>query len=311
MLRTNYQSDVRFGPAIWGGVALAAVCMAATTSHAEVPQQNRYKIGTCDWSIQMKVSVDSFKFAKANGLDGIQYSFDADGEGLDLRVRKNRDIIRKTVAETGVEIASLGIALLNRVPLATTTESDQLVAECLDTMVKLKEEAAELEDRKLAAMVSPKIVLLAFFGKADINGDPQRIRVVIEKLKRFAPIAEKHGFVLALETQLNEADHRHIINSVGSPAVKVYYDTANSARMGYDIYREIESLGAENICQIHIKQDKALLGGGEIDFERLKILFEKIQYRGWLIIEGSSPAGMSRTEATEKNAVYAQKLFNS
>lgn len=269
------------------------------------------KIGTCDWSIKMPHSAESFRFAKQTGLRGIQYSFGVKGEGLDLRTRQNRDKVRAIVKETGVAISSMGIGLLNKVPLATTEDADQLVMECLESMIKLKEEAAELADRELAAKVSPQIVLLAFFGKADINGSPERMKVVIEKLKRFAPIAEKHGFVLGLETLLNETDHRHLMESVGSPAVKVYYDTANSARMGYDIYSEIESLGSDNICEIHIKENGGLIGKGDIDFDRVKSLLKKIDYQGWLILEGSVPKGMSRTEASEKNAAIVFDLFRS
>lgn len=259
----------------------------------------------------MQASEESFRFAQRIGLDGIQYSFGAEGNGLDLRARENRDRARAIVKETGVAISSLGIGLLNKVPLATTDEADLLVADCLEAMVRLKEEAAQLEDRELAARVSPTIVLLAFFGEADINGDADRMEVVIEKLKRFAPIAEKHGFILGIESLLSEADHRRMIEGVGSPAVKVYYDTANSARMGYDIYAEIESLGARNICEIHLKQDEDLLGKGKIDFAKVKSLLEKINYQGWLILEGSRPKGMSHTEATEKNAEFAADLFNS
>ena len=294
---------------ITSAVIVCAACVS--TAFANDPQSNRkFKIGVCDWTIQMPLSEGSFHFAKENGLEGIQYSFGAEGDGLDLRLRQNRDKIRAVVKETGVAISSLGIGLLNKVPLATTTEADQLVADCLDTMVKLKQEAAELKDRKLAEMVSPKVVLLAFFGNADINDNPDRINVVIEKLKRFAPIAEKHGFTLGLETLLNEADHRHIIDSVGSPALKVYYDTANSARMGYDIYSEIESLGSDNICEIHVKENKELVGKGDIDFSKVKSILQKINYDGWLILEGSAK-GMSRTEATAANAVYACSLFNA
>ena len=270
-----------------------------------------YKIGTCDWTIKMQASEESFRYAKQNGLDGIQYSFDVKGKGLDLRTRENRDKVRAIVKETDVAISSLGIGLLNKIPLATTTEADQLVADCLEAMIKLKEEAAALEDRNLAAKVAPKVVLLAFFGKADLNGDDERINTVIRKLKRFAPIAEKHGFILGIESLLSEADHRRIMEGVGSPAVKVYYDTANSARMGYDIYREMESLGSENICEIHLKQDGALMGEGNIDFERVKALLKKMNYTGWLINEGSIPKGMSRTEAGEKNAVFVRRLFNA
>lgn len=272
--------------------------------------KSAFKIGTCDWSIRMPLSEKSFQFAARNGLSGIQYSFDAKGKGLDLRRRENRDKIRRTVKETGVAISSLGIALLNRVPLATTSEADKLVVECLETMVKLKEEAAALKDRDLAAKVSPHIVLLAFFGKADINGKPDRIKTVIEKLRRLAPLAEKHGFVLGLETLLNEADHRHILKSVGSPAVKVYYDTANSARMGYDIYSEIKSLGTENICEIHIKENGTFIGRGPIDFNEVRLLLKRMKYQGWLIIEGSTPKGTDREEGCAKNAVYARELFD-
>ena len=152
-------------------------------------------------------------------------------------------------------------------------------------------------------------MLLAFFGVADINGEPELIATVIEKLKRVAPLAEKHGFVLGLETLLNEADHRHIMTSVGSPAVKVYYDTANSTRMGYDIYKEIESLGVQSICEIHLKENHALMGDGAIDFEKVKGILDAMQYKGWLIIEGSVPKGMSREDGSGKNAAYALELF--
>ena len=43
-----------------------------------------------------------------------------------------------------------------------------------------------------------------------------------------------------------------ILNRVGSPAVKVYYDVANSHKQGYDIYKEIRMLG-KNICEFHAK----------------------------------------------------------
>ncbi len=287
------------------------VAVAFTQSAYSQEEKDGFKIGACDWSLRMSLSEESFQFAKKNGLQGIQYSFDEKGKGLDLRSRENRDRVRAIVRKTGVGISSLGIGRLNRVPLATTEEADQLVLECLQCMVKLKEEAAELSDRDLAAKVSPRIVLLAFFGKADINGKPERIATVIKKLKRFAPIAEKHGFVLGLETLLNEADHRHILKGVGSPAVKVYYDTANSARMGYDIYAEIKSLGVDKICEIHIKENGDLIGKGDIDFARVKSLLRGMKYNGWLILEGSVPKGMSRVDATELNAKRAFQLFNS
>ena len=290
-------------------VSILVAALAVSSCLANEQATTGFKVGTCDWTLKMSSSVESFQFAKRHDLKGIQYSFGAAGDGLDLRQRENRDLIRQTVKDTGVGIASLGIGLLNKVPFAKTEEGEQLVVECLETMVKLKEEAAALEDRELAAKVSPNIVLLAFFGIADINGKPELIEAVIEKLKRIAPIAEKHGFELGLETLLNEADHRHILKSVDSPALKVYYDTANSARMGYDIYKEIENLGTEHICEIHLKENGALMGDGDIDFEKVKGLLQEMNYQGWLINEGSIPKGMSREEAGARNAAHTLRLF--
>jgi sugar phosphate isomerase/epimerase/acetyl esterase/lipase len=289
----------------------SAMSNSAMSNSATIDNENvGYKIGTCDWSIQKQFSKESFQYGQSVGLSGIQYSFGAKEDGLDLRIAENRDAIRAVVRETGVGISSLGLGILNKVPLASTDEGEQLVVECIEAMATLKEEAAKLEDRELAAKVAPNIVLLAFFGKGDINGKPDLIERVIAKLKRVAPAAEKHGITLAIESLLNESDLRHIMKQVGSPAVKVYYDTGNSARMGYDIYEEIESLGVENIAEIHLKENKALLGKGPIDFSRVRSLLKKMNYKGWLIIEGSNPKGMDRLKATKINAAYSLELFN-
>ncbi|GAB5559835.1 MAG: hypothetical protein SynsKO_14820 [Synoicihabitans sp.] len=268
-----------------------------------------FRVGTCDWTIRMAGQLEAFDFAKKAGLEGVQFSFAEAGQNIDLRRRADRDQFRAAIKRTGVACSSLGIAVLNKIPLSNTDAGEQLVVDAIIAMAKLKAEAAELNDPELAAMVSPHIVLLGFFGAGNINGEPELIESVITKLKRLAPMAESHGMVLGLETLLSEADHRHILDSVNSPALKVYYDTANSARMGYDIYAEMESLGAENICQLHLKENGDLLGQGPIDFPRVKSILEKIGYDGWLINEGSTPKGMDRSESGMLNAAYSTELF--
>lgn len=298
--RSNLSGIVRAGwlALAWWGLGAAMLSGASG-----------YRVGTCDWTLKMPANLEAFEFAKSNGLKGVQFTFGPEGEGLDLRTRANRDTFRETVKRTGVACSSLGIGALNRIPLSSTDAGEQLVVDCIATMAKLKAEAAELGDAGFAAQVSPRIVLLAFFNKGDINGKPELMANVITKLKRLAPMAESHGITLGLETLLSEADHRHILESVGSPALKVYYDTANSARMGYDIYAEMESLGAENICQIHLKEDNAFLGDGPIDFPRIRRLLDSMGYGGWLITEGSVPKGIGRVEAGAQNAAYALKQF--
>ncbi len=271
--------------------------------------QPTYRLGTCDWSILSPLTVDSFLFAQENQLEGIQYTFGTAGDGLDLRERKHRDTIRQTVADSGVGIASMGLTVLNKIPLSSSDQAEQLVIECIETMATLKAEADTLADRDLAAKVAPSVLLLPFFAKGDINGQPELIEATIVRLKRLAPLAEQHGITLALESLLDEVAHRHIIDSVGSPAVTVYYDTANSARMGYDIYAEIKSLGTDYISEIHLKVNGALLDQGDIDFLRIRSILDKIGYTGWLILEGACPKGMDRQTATAHNAIAARRIF--
>ena len=300
----NRREAIRTGAFLATGALIGPRLLAGNPKH-------RFRIGACDWSIKKKLELDAFRLGRELGLDGIQYSFDQANEGMDLRRKENRQAVRKVVEQTGVGIASLAIGRLNRVPLSSTEEAERLVVECIQTMAKLKEEAADLGNEKLASMVAPDIVLLAFFGQGDINGKPDLIDNVIEKLKRIAPSAEKHGVTLGLETRLNEDDHRYILEGVDSPAVKVYYDVANAEKLGYDIYREIKSLGSENICEIHCKEIGFLLGQGRIDFNRLKDVIEDIGYKAWLIIESATPKGMEVEEAYRHNAAYLKSVFGS
>ena len=101
-----------------------------------------------------------------------------------------------------------------------------------------------------------------------------------------------------------------ILNEVDSPAVKVYYDTANSNKMGYDIYKEIETLGSKNICEIHCKENGNVLGNGLVDFPRVKGVIEKIGYQGWLVVESATTRGLGVEKSYLHNRRYIGEMFN-
>lgn len=70
------------------------------------------------------------------------------------------------------------------------------------------------------------------------------INTVITNLNRSAPDAEEPGFVIPLRTLL-QRDHRHILEWLDVPALKIRFDAGNSARMGYDVHHLIQSRGVE------------------------------------------------------------------
>ena len=173
------------------------------------------------------------------------------GGPSDLRREEVRKEYQQQARQHNVEIASLAMGLLNEVPYAVPPETEQWVADCIEVMPKL----------------SVQVVLLAFFSNGDINGKPELQKEVARRLKKVAPLAEKAGVVLGIESWMSADDHVRILDAVGSPAVQVYYDVANSQKMGYDIYREIRQLGRERICEIHCKENESLLGKGVVNFK--------------------------------------------
>ena len=152
-----------------------------------------------------------------------------------------------------------------------------------------------------------KIILLAFFGKGDLKNNAQGTDAVVARLKNIAPRAEKAGVTLAIESWLSAAEHMAIIERVGSPAVKVYYDVGNSNMMKYDIYQEIRDLRG-HICQFHAKDYDDLYGKGSIDFARVREGMDDTGYHGWIVMEGTKmPLGVE--ERCRYDADYLRTIF--
>ena len=278
-----------------GGLGLLAAAPLLKSPAAESGCSRRFKIGACDWSIRQAQKPEAFAVAKEIGLDGVEVSFGEPGTGNDLRTESVRAEYLALSKKHGVEICSIAMGVLNRVPYAEDPRTEAWVADAVEVMPKL----------------GVKVCLLAFFGKGNIHGDRAKQDEVIRRLKRIAPKAERAGVVLGVESRLNADDHMRIVDAVGSPAVKVYYDVANMHAMGYDIYKEIRQLGKDRICQFHMKEIGHLLGRGEIDFARVREAIDEIGYRGWLIIESAMEKGKSLIECYQHNLKYLRSVFCS
>lgn len=256
-------------------------------------QDAAFKIGACDWSLGKRQTPEALTVAKAIGLDGVEVSFGQPGSAHDLRDAAVRANYQQVCRSTGLEIASLAMGLLNQIPYATDPRTEAWVADVVDVLPKL----------------GLKCCLLAFFGDGDIKGDRVKQDEVIRRLKRVAPAAERAGVVLGIESWLNADDHLRILDGVGSPAVQVYYDVCNMADQGYDICQELRRLGKERICQIHIKENGALIGQGKVDLLPVRDAIADIGYRGWLILEGATVRDKSLVECYQHNRQYLRTLF--
>ncbi len=252
-----------------------------------------FKIGACDWTLGLRADPRSLEMAAKLGLDGVQVDLGDAKAGLPILRPDVQKAFLEASQKQKVAIASLAIGALNDVPYKSDTRAEQWVAESIDVCKAL----------------GVRVVLLAFFGNGDLRNDAKGTDAVIEKLKQVTPKAEKAGVIFGFESWLSAEQHMEILNRVGSEALRVYYDVANSHKMGYDIYKEIRFLG-RHICEFHAKDYDGLYGKGSINFKEVRKAMDDIGYRGWIHMEGvQMPFGIEKS--CSYDLAYLREVFSS
>jgi len=269
------------------GLSLTTSCSVLTSRQAPAG----FKLGACDWTLGKTCDPGSFDVAQRVGLDGVQVDFGRAEDELPLFDMERQKAILQHAQQNGLEVASLAMGVLNNIPYKSDARAERWVNQAIDVCQAMRTD----------------IILLAFFGNGDLLEDSAGMDATVGRLKNVAPKAEKAGVTLAIESWLNAKQHLDIIDRVGSPAIKVYYDVGNSNHKGYDIYQEIRDLG-QHICQFHAKDYDDLYGKGSIDFPRVRRAMDAIGYRGWLVMEGiKMPLG--REESCRYDAEYLRTVF--
>src|SRR5512143_3338258 len=91
------------------GLTLVKSCLPLWAA----PEQSRFKIGACDWSIGKMGDPGAFAVAKEIGLDGVQVSLGTEANNMRLRQASVQREFKDAAAAAGREIASLAIGELN------------------------------------------------------------------------------------------------------------------------------------------------------------------------------------------------------
>ncbi len=253
----------------------------------------RFKIGACDWSINEMARVKAIEVGKKIGLDGVQISLGTLNNDMLLRQGRIQQQYNDAFDRYGMTIGGIAIGEMNNIPYKSDPRAEQWVSDSID----------------VAKAMGCKVVLLAFFHKGDLKNDLEGTQETIRRLKKIMPKAEDKGIILGVESWLSSEEHMEIINAVNSPNLKVYYDVANSNKMGYNIYDEIRSLGKENICEFHAKENGYLLGQGKVDFQKVREAMDDIQYEGWVQIEGAVPKNADMFESYVLNNTYIRSVL--
>jgi sugar phosphate isomerase/epimerase len=252
----------------------------------------KIRIAGCDWSLGKAGHPASFALAQEAGLDGVEISCGNPKDALPLAAPERLKSFQEASEKSGLPIASTCLEVLHRDPLKSHPNAPKWVAQAIEPT------------QKLGARV---ILLPAFFKNSYDTREEQQ--TVADRLKELAPQAEKAGVVLGLENVLPAEDNAWILDKVGSPAVKVYYDVENPVEIKkYDPLRELAFLGKDRLGQIHLKDKAPVFGEGRIDFPKVIETILKTGFEGWLVIETyQTPKDVKGVFS--KNAAFIRKLL--
>jgi sugar phosphate isomerase/epimerase len=257
-----------------GGLASAALWPAPRLLADAARQGVKFKVGVTDWNLQQENKLEAVALARKLGFDGVQVSL---GKGTDRLPLGDPALQQTYLAESkrvGLPLASVCLEILHTNILKSDPLGRRWVADSIP----------------IARALGVKVVLLPFFGKGALETQAE-MDYVGDVLREVAPAAEKAGVILGLEDTISARDNVRIMERTKSPAVLTYYDVGNSTKGGFDVVEEMRWLGADRICEVHLKDNPYYLGKGTIDFPAVVDALADIGFQQWAQLETSCPTG--------------------
>jgi sugar phosphate isomerase/epimerase len=216
-----------------------------------------------------------------------------------------RAALRAAAQRAGIDIPSVCAGFLNAIgSLAHPDASRRQVG--LD--------AVHLGAR-LCQDLGARVLLLPFFAHGAIV-DADGAERLIQHLRVLAPQAEDAGVTLGIEHTLPAEEAVAIIEAVGSPRVREYWDMANAACLGYDPVQQVRLLGPL-LIQVHAKEYDAgggppatrlaprfdglnarPLGAGSVPLREVLTSLQQVGYDGYIVLEtGTFGEAVTSTQA--------------
>jgi len=251
------------------------------------------RIGVTDWNLELTGKIEAVALAARLGFDGVQVSLGRKpaSDKLPLDDASIQAQYLAAAKQHGIALCGTCLDILHVDHLKDNQRAQKWVADSIP----------------ITANLQAGVVLLPFFGKAGLANHAE-MDYVGGVLKELAPAAEKAGVTLGLEDTISAEDNVRIMERAGSPAVKVYYDVGNSTANGFNVVKEIRWLGAQRICQMHLKDNPHYLGEGPIDFPAVMKAITDIGFAGFANLETDCPSRSVDNDMT-RNLKFIRALL--
>ncbi|MFL9830179.1 exo-alpha-sialidase [Flavobacterium sp. ST-87] len=267
------------------------------------PTEERYKVAVCDWMILKRQKLGAFELAKTIGSDGIELDMGGLGnrETFDSKLGDpvERQKFLDKSKETGVEISSIAMSGFYGQSFAERESVEKMVNDCIETMKNM----------------NVQVAYLPLGTKGDLVKHPELRAKIVERLRWAGEQVNKVDGVIAVETSLDAAGDKKLLEEIGNRNIKISFNFANAIDNGRDISKELKTLGRDNIAQIHASTTDGvwLENNKAVDLPKIKKTLDDMQWHGWLIIERSRDINQVHDVKANygANATYLKKIFQN
>jgi len=254
---------------------------------------------------------DIFKFAAETGYQAVEVAPFAFCDSVAEVTREEREGIRRSVEEAGIEIAGLHYLLRSPAGLHLTGPDPEIRLRTRQYLRDLVHFCADIG------------------GKVMVMGSPPQRNVVegvsYEEAWRFArdafkecsELARHHGVTLCIEPLCHEMTNfintteeaMKMVEEVGHPNFRWILDTYSMNCQGVDIVQAIEKFQG-HLAHVHVNDDnKSWPGSGGIDFRSIAEALRDKDYEGYISVEvfdfEPDPETITREAIKYLNSVFA------
>lgn len=288
-----------------GALLAPRLCGAVTTSTVAAPGSPapRFPIAVCDWMILKRQRLGAFALAHEIGADGVEVDMGGLGDRPTFDNKLSdpavRDQFLGEAARLGLRISSIAMSGFYAQSFAEREGIDRVVQDTIDTTVAM----------------GATVIFLPLGVRSDLVQFPHLRPAVVERLREAGRRAADAGVIIGIETALDAAGEAALLDDIGSPAVRAYFNFAHALQNGRDLHAELRTLGAARICQIHASNKDVhwLQNDPEIDVPAVKSTLDALGWSGWLVIERSRDGNNPRDVRGNfgANTRYLKSVFQS
>jgi sugar phosphate isomerase/epimerase len=260
----------------------------------------RYRIGVCDWMILKRQKLGAFPLAKEIGADGVEVDMGGLGNRPTFDSKLGDPAVRQQflakAQELGLGISSIAMSGFYAQSFSGRPDL-QLLNDCFAT----------------AKAMGVRVLFLPLGVQDDLTKRPELRPEIVRRLRVAGHVASADGLVIGIETALDAKAEATLLDEIGSPAVKSYFNFANAFQNKRDVCAELKILGKDRIVQIHAsnKDGVWLQNDPQVDLPKIKATLDAMGWSGWLVIERSRDATRAKDVKYNftANAAYLKQVF--